>query len=76
MSLMRWAKLLVVSGLLLLAGGALPALLLMVLPPGFAQGFFALVAFLLSVSLAPFGAVVAVTGAIMAGLAALRRGGA
>jgi hypothetical protein len=48
----------------------------MLLPTGFGQGFFALVAFLLSVSLAPFGVAIALLGALMAGLAALRRGGA
>lgn len=76
MSLMRWAKLFLVGGLLLAVGAALPGLLLTVLPPAFSQGVFGLIAIMLSLSLMPFGVLVAAVGLILLAVALVRRAGA
>jgi hypothetical protein len=73
MSLMRWARLLLITGLALIAAAVAPALVLLVLPR-MGDGFLGIFSLMLALSVVPFGVFVLLLAAVLALIALLRRG--
>lgn len=74
MNMMFWGRGLVIWGVIAAVISASPAILLSQLPPTYSDGFFGLVAALLSLTVTPLSIAVASVGAILLLLAVLRRG--
>jgi energy-converting hydrogenase Eha subunit C len=74
MTMMLWGRGLLIWGVIAAVISAAPAFLLGQLPPIYSDGFFGLVAALLTLSVTPLAMVCASVGAILLLLAALRRG--
>jgi hypothetical protein len=72
MTMMRWGRGLLLWGLVGVLLSVAPAVLLAMLPPAFAEGFIGLLAALLTLSLTPLMALVAVLGALLWLVARLR----
>lgn len=68
-----WGRGLLVWGIAAAAISATPAILLAQLPPAYSDGFFGLLAALLTLSVTPLALITASAGAILLLLAALRR---
>ena len=73
MTMKLWGRGLLIWGIVAAVISAAPATILAQLPPIYSDGFFGLVAALLSLSVTPLGVLVASAGAILLLLAALRR---
>lgn len=73
MTMKLWGRGLLIWGIVAAVISAAPAIILAQLPPIYSDGFFGLVAVLLSLSVTPLGVLVASAGAILLLLAALRR---
>jgi hypothetical protein len=74
MTMMHWGRGLLIWGVIAAVVSVAPAIILSQLPPIYSDGFFGLVAALLTLSVAPFALLCASVGAILLLLAALRRG--
>ena len=74
MTLLRSGRAILIWGMLAALISAAPALALIVLPQSFGEGFFGLVAIMLTLTVTPLAVLVASAGAILLLLAALRRG--
>lgn len=72
MTLTRWGRLLLIWGAAMAAASFAPAALMLLLP-GLDDGFFGLVATLLTLTVTPLGVLVASVGAILLLVAAVRR---
>lgn len=74
MTMMLWGRSLLIWGMISAVVSATPAIVLSQLPPIYSDGFFGLVAGLLTLSVTPLALACASAGAILLLLAALRRG--
>lgn len=75
MSLMRWARLLLITGLALVVAAILPALALLVVPQ-LGEGILGILSMMLALSVVPFGVFLLIIAAVLVAIALLRRGGA
>lgn len=73
MTIKLWGRGLLIWGVIAAVVSATPAIILSQLPPIYSDGFFGLVAALLTLSVTPLGLLSASVGAILLLLAALRR---
>ncbi len=73
MNLAYWGRGLAIAGLAGLIVGAGPALLLSVLPPEMGDGFFGIIAIMLTLTVAPIAALALSVGALLLLLGWLRR---
>lgn len=72
MTLIRWGRVLLIWGAAMTAISFAPAALIVIMP-GLQEGFFGLVAIMLTLTVTPLGVVIASVGAILLLLAVLRR---
>jgi len=73
MTMKLWGRALLIYGVIAALISIAPAIILAQLPPVYSEGFFGLVAALLSLTVTPLAIVVASAGAILLLVAALRR---
>lgn len=74
MTMMLWGRGLLIWGVIAAVISATPAIILSQLPATYSDGFFGLVAALLTLTVTPLAIAVASAGAILLLLAVLRRG--
>lgn len=72
MTIARWGRVLLIWGAIMAAASFAPALLIL-WAPGLQEGFFGLVAALLTLTVTPLGVLIASVGAILLLVAAVRR---